>query len=224
MTIVKNKKCIKYFSLAGVILVCLYSSVLAKIFNPIFDDIYYGNLVKMFEAIVSAIIWSVELVLIVFACRKLDIGIFTSKDTKLKEMSTWRVILLFALTILPMIVISACLNWKVKIVYALGVRVTTVGLVCNVCEILAYAVRMILMIMFIACIQNGFEMIFKTKYIIPYGAVLAFLTFGLIDFFVLAMDLRVFYLVVSLLYGIIYVLAEKRFLPTWVMCYLIYLL
>ena len=111
-----------------------------------------------------------------------------------------------------------------KIVYALGVRVTTVGLVCNVCEILAYAVRMVLMIMFIASIQKGFELIFKTKYIIPYGALLAFLTFGLIDFFVLAADLRAFYLVVSLLYGIIYLVADRRFAITWVLCYLIYLL
>ena len=60
MTIVKDKRCIKYFALAGVILLCLYSNVIAKLFNPIFDDIYYGNLVKMFEAIVSAIISQTE--------------------------------------------------------------------------------------------------------------------------------------------------------------------
>ena len=224
MTIVKDKRCIKYFALAGVILLCLYSNVIAKLFNPIFDDIYYGNLVKMFEAIVSAIIWGIEVGLLVFACKKLDIRIFTPKEKKNKELFTWQVMLLFVLTLLPMIIISACLTWKVKIVYALGVRVTTVGLVCNVCEILAYAVRMVLMIMFIASIQKGFELIFKTKYIIPYGALLAFLTFGLIDFFVLAVDLRAFYLVVSLLYGIIYLVADRRFAITWVLCYLIYLL
>ena len=224
MTLVKDKRCIKYFALAGVILLCLYSNVIAKLFNPIFDDIYYGNLVKMFEAIVSAIIWGIEVGLLVFACKKLDIRIFTPKEKKNKELFTWQVMLLFVLTLLPMIIISACLTWKVKIVYALGVRVTTVGLVCNVCEILAYAVRMVLMIMFIASIQKGFELIFKTKYIIPYGALLAFLTFGLIDFFVLAVDLRAFYLVVSLLYGIIYLVADRRFAITWVLCYLIYLL
>lgn len=224
MTIVKDKSCIKYFVLAGVILLCLYSNVLANVFIPIFDDIYYGNLVDMFVAIVSAIIWGVEVGLIIFACKKFGIEVFTAKEKKGKEMQTWQVILLFVLTLLPMIIISACINWKVKIVYALGVRVTTVGLACNVCEILAYAVRMILMVMFISCIQKGFELIFKTKYIIPYGAIFAFLTFGLIDFFVLSMDLRAFYLVVSLLYGIIYLVADKRFLPTWVLCYLIYLL
>ena len=132
--------------------------------------------------------------------------------------------MLFVLTILPMLIISACINWKVKIVYALGIRVTTVGLACNVCEILSYAVRMILMVMFIASIQKGFECIFKTKYIIPYGAIFAFLTFGLIDFFALGMDLRAFYLIVSLLYGVIYLVADRRFSITWVLCYLIYLL
>ncbi|MBQ7798142.1 MAG: hypothetical protein IJ371_03365 [Clostridia bacterium] len=224
MTFVKDKNCIKYFALAGVILLCLYSNGLAELFTPIFDDIYYGNLVKMFTAIVSAIIWGIEIGLLVFACKKFGIEVFTSKEKKGKELFTWQVMLLFVLTILPMLIISACINWKVKIVYALGVKVTTVGLVCNVCEILAYAVRMILMVMFIASIQKGFEMIFKTKYIIPYGAIFAFLTFGLIDFFVLGMDLRAFYLVVSILYGIIYLVADKRFLPTWVLCYLIYLL
>ncbi len=224
MDFVKDKKCIKYFALAGVILVCLYSNVLAKMFNPIFDDIYYGNLVKMFEAIVSAIIWGIEVGLLIFACKKLNIEIFTLKEKKGKEMFNWQVILLFVLTILPMIIVSACINWKVKIVYALGVRVTTVGLACNVCEILAYAVRMVLMVMFIASVQKGFELIFRTKYIIPYGAILAFLIFGLIDFFALGMDLRSFYLMVSLMYGIIYLVADRRFGITWILCYLIYLL
>lgn len=224
MTIVKDKKCVKYFALAGVILLCLYSNVFAKAFNPIFDDIYYGNLVKMFEAIVSAIIWGIEVGLLIFACKKFGIELFASKESKGKELQTWRVILLFVLTILPMLIISACINWKVKIVYALGIRVTTVGLACNVCEILSYAVRMVLMVMFIASIQKGFECIFKTKYIIPYGAIFAFLTFGLIDFFALGMDLRAFYLIVSLLYGVIYLVADRKFSITWVLCYLIYLL
>lgn len=224
MTFVKDKGCIKYFVLACVVLLCLYTSAFAKVFNPIFDDIYYGNLTKMFEAVVSAVIWGVEVGLIAFCCKKFNINIFTDKEKKGKELRTWRVILLFVLTLIPMIAISATLNWKVKIVHALGERVTVMTLLCNVAEILAYAVRMILMVMFIASVQKGFETIFKTKYIIPYGAILAFLTFGLIDFFVLAVDLRVFYLMVSLLYGIIYLVADKRFSTTWVLCYLIYLL
>ena len=224
MTIVKDKSSIKYFCIAGIILLCLYSNGIADLFIPLFDNIYYGNLVKMFVAITSAIIWGLEILAIVLVCKKINVKLFADKIKEKKELQTWKVILLFVLTILPMLIVSACINWKVKIVYALGVKVTTVGLVCNVCEILAYAVRMVLMIMFIVTIQKGCELIFKSKYIIPYGAILAFLTFGLIDFFVLAMDLRVFYLITSLLYGVIYLIADRKFATTWVLCYLIYLL
>lgn len=224
MTIVKDKKCIKYFCLAGVILLCLYSNTFAQVFVPLFDNIYYGNLVNMFVGLTSAFIWGIEAIIIALVCKKLDIQIFTPKEHRGKELQTWQVILLFVLTILPMLVISAYLNFKLKIVYALGVRVTTMTLIGNVAELISYAVRMILMVMFIASIQKGFEMIFKTKYIIPYGAIFAFLTFGLIDFVVLGMDLRAFYLIVSLLYGIIYLVANKKFGVTWVLCYLIYLL
>ena len=224
MTIVKDKTCIKYFIVAGIILLCLYSNALADLFIPIFDDVYYGNLVKMFVAITSSIIWGIEIVAIIIVCKKIGIELFIPKENKGKELPTRKVILLFILTIIPMFVISACINWEVKIVYALGERVTAIGLACNACEILSYAVRMVLMIMFIASVQKGFEKVFKTKYIIPYGAILAFLTFGIIDFFVLAMDLRAFYLMVNLLYGIIYLVADKKFGTTWVLCYLIYLL
>ena len=224
MTITKDKKCIKYFVMACVILACLYSNAVAKVFEPIFDNIYYGNLVDMFTAIISAVIWGIEIGIIIFVCKKIDVKIFALQENKGKELKLWKVIVLFAITVLPMLIISACLSWKVKIVYALGERVTTVGLACNVCEILAYAVRMILMVMFIACIQQGFEILFKTKYIIPYGAIFALITFGLIDFFVLAMDLRAFYLIVSFLYGVIYIIADKKFATTWILCYLIYLL
>ncbi|MBQ3502447.1 MAG: hypothetical protein IJA72_02170 [Clostridia bacterium] len=222
--VTKDKNCIKYFVVSGMILLCLYSNVIAKIFESVFDNIYYGNLTNMFTALISALIWGLEIWGLVVISRKISIQIFTKKENKGKELELWRVIILFVITVLPMLIISACLSWKLKIVYALGERVTIIGLLCNVSEILAYAVRMVLMIMLISCVQQGFEILFKTKYAIPYGAIFALLTFGLIDFFVLAVDLRVFYLIVSFLYGVIYLLSNKKFSITWILCYLIYLL
>lgn len=224
MTFVKDKSCLKYFIVSLIILICLYTNVVAKFFTPIFDNIYYGNLVNMFKAVVSAVIWGIEVGVIAFVCKKKHVLCFSSSETKGKNLKTWKVILLFVLTILPMLIISAVLGFKLKIVYSLGVRVTIVGLLCNVCEMLAYAVRMVLMIMFIACIQKGFEKIIKTKLTIPYGAIFAFLTFGLIDFFFFKVELAVFYLVASFVYGIIYIVTEKKFCLTWLLCYLIYLL
>ena len=153
MTIVKDKSCIKYFCLAGVILLCLYSNALAQVFVPLFDNIYYGNLVSMFVGITSAVIWGVEAIVIAIVCKKFNIKIFTDKEQKGKELPTWQVATLFVLTILPMFIISAFLNFKLKIVYALGVRVTSMTLIGNVAELISYATRMVLMVMFIACIQ-----------------------------------------------------------------------
>lgn len=224
MTFVKDRSCIKYFIISAIILICIYLNILADFFVPIFDNIYYGNLVRMFTAIISAIIWGLEVILITYICKRNHIICYTSTETKKQSLKLWRIVLLFALTILPMFIISAVLNFKLKIVHSLGVRVTIVGLLCNACEMLAYAVRMLLMIMFISCIQKGFEKIIKTKITIPYGAIFAILTFGLIDFFFFNTELAVFYLVVSFLYGIIYIVTQKKFALTWLLCYLIYLL
>ncbi len=223
MKLVKNKQSLYYFCYAAVILVCLYSNELSKFTIPLFDNIYYGNLVNLFVAVVNAAIWGLEILGLVLVAKKIKLKLFTEQENK-GELKLWKVITLFALAVIPMIIISACIGWKVKIVHALGERVTITGLLCNVCEMLAYAVRMVLMIMFIACIQKGFEGIFSSKYVIPYGAIFAVLTFGLIDFFFFPVPFRVFYLVVSLLYGIIYVVADKKFALSWLICYLIYLL
>lgn len=220
-----KKESIKYFVMAAIILVCLYSNKIADLLIPVFDDIYYGNLVNIFLAIVSAAIWGIEVAVILFACKKFNIDIFNKKEEK-KELSIWQIIVLFVLTVVPMLIISACIGWKVKIVHDLGEKVTLMVLGSNVCQLLSFAVRMILMIMIIACVQRGFEIIVNKDFskFIPYGGIFAIITFGIIDFFVLAVPLRAFYLVMSLLYGVIYMLADKKFSTTWILCYLIYLL
>jgi len=112
----------------------------------------------------------------------------------------------------------------VKIVYDLGDNVTILGLWINVSKMVIYGSRLFILIMFISCIQKAFEFIIKSKYIIPYGAIFAIITFGLIDFFVFKFEFRVFYLIITFLYGIIYLVAARKVSITWILCYLIYLL
>ena len=227
MSFRRDRECIKYFIAALIILICIYSNKIADLFIPIFDNVYYGNLTDMFVAIASAIIWGLEILVIGLVARRFKVYLYKDPNADKSEMELWRVVVLFVITILPMIIVSACINWKVKIVYALGVRVTTVGLVCNAAAILSYAVRMILMVMFIRCVQEGLDKLFEYKnpnLAIPFGAIFALLTFGIIDFFVLGMDLRAFYLVASFVYGLIYLISRRKFGVTYILCYLIYLL
>lgn len=244
MKFVKDKASIKYWILAGVFLLCIYSSQLSNLFEPIFDNVYYGNLVKLFMSLSNAIIWTIEFLVIFFVCKKLNINLFGGKKDKIKknkeaqagreensgnlcgELMNWKVCALFIATILPMFIISIYLNFQLKLVYSLGIRVTSVGLACNVAEILSVLLKMLFMILIIRCVQEAMEINFKfdKKILIPWGGIFLFLTVGLIDFFVFPVDLRLFYWLCMLWYGFIYLLADKKFSITYVLCYLIWLL
>jgi len=229
MSFVKDKTSIKYYILALVCVVCVYTCKISELFKPFFDNIYYGNLVKLFVAVSNLILWGIEFLIMFFVCKKLGIKIFTKEENKGKELPLWKLILLFVLAVVPMFVISIYLNFKVKIVYQLGIRVTSVGLACNACEILSWAMRMVFMVLFIHFVHLGFEINFKFKSDIlnryfPVGAILSFLIFGLIDFFAFPVDLNWFYLVTTFWYGIIYLFSNRKFSTAYIISYLIWLL
>ena len=229
MTFVKDKSAIKYYILALICVVCVYSCKISELFIPFFDNIYYGNLVKLFVAVSNLILWGIEFLVLFFVCKKLGIKIFTKEEFKGKELSLWRLILLFVLAILPMFLISIYLNFKVKIIYQLGIRVTSVGLGCNACEILSWAMRMAFMVLFIHFMHLGIESNFKFKVeklnqYFPWGAIFSFLVFGLIDFFAFPVDLNWFYLLATFWYGIIYLVSNRKFSTTYIISYLIWLL
>lgn len=233
MKFVKDKSSIKYWILAVVCVLCIYSSQISNLFEPIFDNVYYGNLVKLFTSLTNLFIWGIEFLIIFFVCKKLKIDLFGNQKRKEKiaaggsdELPIWRVCLLFVATILPMIVISAYLNFTLKLVYLLGMRVTSVGLACNATEIVSNLMKILFMVLIIRCVQEAMEINFKfdKNIMIPWGAIFLFLTVGVIDCFLLPIDLRWFYFVCTFWYGIIYLLTDKKFLPTYILCYLIWLL
>lgn len=233
MKFVKDKSSIKYWILAIVCILCIYSSQISSLFEPIFDNVYYGNLVKLFTSLTNLFIWGIEFLIIFFVCKKLKIDLFGNQKHKERiasgeadELPIWRVCVLFIATILPMIIISAYLNFTLKLVYLLGMRVTSVGLACNATEIVSNLMRIMFMVLIIRCVQEAMEINFKfnTKIVIPWGAIFLFLTVGVIDFFIFPIELKVFYFVCTFWYGIIYLLTDKKFLPTYILCYLIWLL
>lgn len=225
----KSKSSIKYYILAIICVLCVYSAQISNLFIPLFDNVYYGNLVNMFVSLMNAFIWMIEFLIIFFVCKKRNIKLFTSKDLKNKELPLWRLILLFIVAIIPMFIISAFLHFQVKIVYQLGIKVTAIVIACNACEILSWAMRMVFIAMFINFIHLAFETNFKFNKDIfnkffPWGALFCFLIFGLIDCFFFPVDLNWFYLLASFWYGVIYLVGNRKFATTYVLSYLIWLL
>ncbi len=224
----KNKESIKYYILALVCVLCVYSYKISELFIPLYEKIYYGNLVNIFVNAGSLIIWLIEFLAMFFVCKKLKIQIFTKPENK-QELSILRLIILFAVAVVPMFIVSAYLNFNVKIVYDLGSRVTILQLGSNIANMASWLVRMVFIVLFINFVHLAIEGNVKfskpalNKYF-PWGCILSFLIFGLIDFFAISVNLPWFYLLLSFYYGIVYLLSGRKFASTYLISYLIWLL
>lgn len=224
---IKDKSSVKFYILAVICVACVYSCKLTELFIPLFDNVYYGNLVSVFVNASNLFLWLAEFLTMFFVCKKLNIKIFSTE--KKPELKLSRLIILFVVAVIPMFAISAYLNFTVKIVYDLGVKVTILGLLGNVSAMLSWLVKMIFIVMFINFIHQAIEknIVFKSSILnkwFPWGSIFCFLIFGLIDFFFFSTSLAWFYLILTFLYGIIYLLADRKFSSTYVICYLIWLL
>lgn len=227
MKFVKDKSSIKYYILMMITVICVYSCKLTELLIPLFEKVYYGNLVNVFVNVCNLFLWLIEFLIIFFVCKKLGIKIFTTSEKH--EMKLSRLIVLFIFAVVPMLVISVYLGFTLKIVYDLGSRVTILGLLGNVANMASWLVRMVFIVMFInfahLAIEKNitFKAGFLNKYF-PWGSILSLLIFGILDFFFISTSLKWFYLVLSFYYGIIYLLSDRKFMPTYLISYLIWLL
>lgn len=227
ITFIKDKSSLKYYLLAAICIVCVYSCKLSELFIPLFDNFYYGNLVTICINISNLIIWLIEFLIMFFVCQKLKIQIF-SKEKK-PELKLSRLIILFILTIIPMFAVSIYLNFTVKVVYDFGFKVTILGFWDNATRLISWIARIIFMLLFIHFIHIAveknikFDKQFLNKYF-PWGGIFSILIFGIIDFFFFSTNLIWFYLFLTFYYDIIYMTSDRKFLSSYVICYLIWLL
>lgn len=227
LTFTKDKSSLKYYLLAALSVAAVYSCKLMDLFIPLFDNIYYGNLVAVFLNISSMILWIAEFLIMFFVCKKLKIQIFSTE--KKPQLKLSRLIVLFVLAILPMFIVSAYLNFTVKVVYDFGFKVTILGFWDNATRLIAWAARIVFMLLFIHFMHIAIEKNFKfnkaalNKYF-PWGGIFSILIFGIIDFFFFSTNLAWFYLFLTFYYDIIYMLSDRKFLSTYFICYLIWLL
>lgn len=228
ITFTKDKSSIKYYILALICVLSVYLSKISELFIPLFDNVYYGNLVEMFINISNGLIWLIEFLAIFFVCKKYGIKIFTEPERK-KELSFAKLVILFVAAVIPMIIVSAYLGFTVKVVFNLGGKVTIVGFLANLCNWASWASRLLLITLFIHFVHLGIEKNIKfnkswlNEYF-PWGAILCLLIFGLLDFFFISPNLKWFYLFLTFYYGVIYLLSGRKFYSTYVINYLIWLL
>ncbi len=229
ITFTKDKSSIKYYLLAIICVACVYSCKIVPLFDPLFERVYYGNLVETFNHIANGVLWLIEFLILFFVCKKLKIEIFSNKETKKQELPLWRLIILYALVIIPMFAVSVYLGFQIKIVYQLGMKVTSFKILENACEIGSWLSRMLFIVLFIHFIHLAVDKNFKfnksffNKYF-PFGGIFSILIFGLLDFFFFTSFPAWFYLICTFWYGIIYLATNRKFLITYILSLLIWLL
>lgn len=221
----KDKEAITYLLLAGLCLICIYTSKLSNLFLPIFSKVYYGNLNGMFLAVASILIWVFELVAINYLAKNIfKIKLFSKSNKETKSPNLLNILLIFLLAFIPIMIISYQLGWNLKIVDDFGKKIESIKVTSVISQYAMYLVKILWTTIIIRLVQEAMERIVVTKYKIPWGGIVLMLTFGIIELFFINEKFKLMYFAFNFIFGLFYLLSNKRFSTTYWVSYLLYLL
>lgn len=223
--IVKDKTIYKNIFLIGLCLVCIYSAKISNVFLPLFSKVYYGNLNQMFLAIATIIIWIFELVAVTHVSKNIfKIDLYSKRKNDTKNISLINTLWIFLLAFIPIMVISWLLGWNLKIVDDFGQKIENIKLISVVSRYVMNLLKILWATIIVSLAQEGMEKIIKTKVRIPWGGIILMLTFGVIELFIFEGKFKLMYFFFNLIFGIFYLLANKRFSVSYWVSYVLYIL
>lgn len=220
-----NKDTIKYILFGVSCLFILLLGELSILFKPMYDWIYYGTLNSMFDDIIKAIIMIIGVITMVIVSKKiLGYNPLRSKEYSRKEELPIKNLIVLTLIVTSAIaLISSFVGWQVKILADLGERYTGVQVGLAAVGWACASVRVLVALMMINYFQEGMEKSINNKYI-SWGGLLLLVTFGLYELVMGLTTLPVIYLLLTVVYGEIYLLTHKNTWKSFLLIYVIYLL
>jgi len=193
----------------------LFTQYPAKLFSYLFSDLGYGAMRPMFQELFTALFWAVEIyILKVIISKKTDKDIFVTKSEAKGPLPLQKLFILTSIVIACVIIISAQIGWQVKLFYDVGSNTTGYGLMKSGGEIAKNAVKCLWFVFLISIGQSLFEN-FSQKTNVPAGGILLILTLGAIDLAYGVSPIKVTYVLLYGVYGIIYLLTGKNVLKTY---------
>ncbi len=221
----ERKESIKYFSFALALIVCVYLTELFRLLDkPLFSLVYYGYLTDVVRNSVSAVFLIAEIIVFHRIARRfLPVRLFDAKKHG-EELSIRRRITLYVMTALPILLTGIFLGFEFKVVYELGEKVNMYTLLNNLSGIAFGGAKLFAFLYFIMLTQKASELLIKTSLPLPFGGFLCMITFGLIEVFVSPSIFSWLYFALCLYYGIIYLVSERRFIVTFILMMLLYIL
>lgn len=197
----------------------------AKLISPLFDWVGYGAMEPFFDEVFTCIIWIVEI--LVFEGinkKKFKTSILSNAEVKGHELPLKRVFIISGIVAACILIISAQIDFQVKPFYDLGEKFSGYELLNNAGIFLRNIVKCFWIVIMLKAAQEFLEQQFGTgkgRYL--YAGLAMVLTVGIYDFVMGMNNLPVTYSLLYLVYGIIYMLAEKHMLKSYLLIMLIYL-
>lgn len=181
------------------------------------------NLREFVVAIIIAFLWICEIAIItIIARKKLDLPLLNSKVIKTKQLSTVRISILTLIILISILVISSQINWQVKPFYELGFKFTKFDLLGDIGQAILNCVKCTWIILLISMGQDLLENIFNTKRII-WGGLLLLITFGSYELIAGINELSIVYFILNLVFGLIYLLTDKKIIESFLIILFIYI-
>ena len=190
--------------------------------EPLFSAIYYGNLNTMFYHVACA-----AFILAFFALyhRGMKKKAAFTPFVKVREPLTVKSkLLLYFMTIIPVFITSAALDFRFKLVYGLGERVTAMTLLGNGVGYIHTAAKLLCVIYFVALVEAAFEAMFHSVRPVPVGGILAAATFGIGEMVFAPSAFSLLQLFLIGYFGVVYILSQKRFGVTYALALIMYIL
>ncbi len=191
-------------------------SNIVLVFKPLYNKVYYGQSNDIFYYVLSMIVLALFMILIEL-CLKKKLNVLYEKK---KEISYRNTIIVFLITFITIFIISAIIRFHVKPFYDLGNNTTGFSIIIKAVEILYLIMLAAYVVKIIESFQYALDDIipFKNPNInkyFPYGGICAMLTFGVYALIMGIFTLPVLFFFLILLYGEIYLLAERSFLKSF---------
>ncbi len=217
----------KYFIVGFASFFSVLFGNVAKIFEkPLYGNVYYGQLNEAFFYAINTIILLILFYIIkTVLVKKLDVTYEKVEGELPYKVST----IMLVTTIICILIVSAFIGFEVKIAYDLGEGFTGTELVAQGVKIIFYAVLMMHTVVMIENFQYGLENIinFKNETLkkhVPLGGILTMLTLGTYSVLMGITTLPLIYFLLHLVYGWLYLIANRSFGKSYVPSIFIYLL
>lgn len=218
----ERKSALPCFLAAAVLMCGMYLTELFHLLEkPLFSLFFYGTANDIFFAGCSVVYM---LVFFFFFHRFVSKRLGSPFKKHEDKIGLKRSVALYLMTLLPVLIVGAALNFQFKLVFELGERFSGVTLMCKMAMYVFSAVKLLFAVYFIFLAEQGFRRIFTGGKIIPFGGLALTAVFGVIEFFLSSSALNWLYLILCLYYGIIWLVSGERFAVTYSLSVILFIL